>query len=256
VASSSESKNDGSRPAIWVGSSLMSSKGADSSGWDLRDAPGAAGATTSGPAASGWGPAWACDWACEGEGEGDDRCDVTAASGPEAGSSVAAGVRARAAVSATVGRCGLDGDEACGSRTEKELEGRRTAIPPAPGLAEPGTPLRSRLPFSTSSCSSTVWLSGVSLSNLTPIPGGTLVRFGSNSRIQTTVPSPDISAVPLWNWKSNFSRVPTPSGSRVRMKMPPRLTSTAYRSMNCSTVSLLNFIRRLIGGRDSLVGWF
>jgi hypothetical protein len=71
-------------------------------------------------------------------------------------------------------------------------------MPPVPAV-EPGTPPRSRFPFSTSNCSSTAWLSGDSLSNRTPMPGGTVVRLGSNSRIQTTVPSPAISALPFWN---------------------------------------------------------
>ena len=42
---------------------------------------------------------------------------------------------------------------------------------------------------------------------------------------------------------------PTASGSFVRMKMPPWLTSTAYRSMNCSRVSLLNLILSVTGVR-------
>jgi hypothetical protein len=70
-------------------------------------------------------------------------------------------------------------------------DGRRTAIP-APAFAiDPGaTPLCCRRIFSSRIVSSVVWLSGVSRSKRTPMPGVTPARAGSCSRIQTTVPSP------------------------------------------------------------------
>jgi len=73
---------------------------------------------------------------------------------------------------------------------------------------------------------------GARRSKRTPMPGATPTRDGSNSRVQTTVPSPEISGDESWSWNSNRSCVPTASGSLVLMKMPPWLTSTEYRSMN------------------------
>ncbi len=64
------------------------------------------------------------------------------------------------------------------------------------------------------------------------MPGATPVRDGSCSRVHTTVPSPRISGVASFSWNSNRNCVPTANGSFVRMKMPPWLTSTEYRSMN------------------------
>ena len=58
------------------------------------------------------------------------------------------------------------------------------------------------------------------------MPGATPWRAGSCSRIHTTVPSPAMSELASWSWNSKRSWVPTGSGSFVRMKMPPRLTST------------------------------
>ena len=106
-------------------------------------------------------------------------------------------------------------------------EGRRTAMP-APALAtDPGaTPLCCSRIFSSRILSSVVWLSAVSRSKRTPIPGVTPAREASCSRIQTTVPSPWNSGAASTSWKSSLRRVPTGSGSRVLMKMPPRLTST------------------------------
>jgi len=52
-------------------------------------------------------------------------------------------------------------------------------------------------------------------------------RLGSFSRVHTTVPSPAISGDASRSWNSNFICVPTASGSLVRMKIPPWLTSTA-----------------------------
>jgi uncharacterized protein (TIGR02266 family) len=74
--------------------------------------------------------------------------------------------------------------------------------------------------------SSTAWLSEASLSKRTPMPGATPTRAGSCSRVQTTVPSPEMSGEASWSWNSKRSCVPTASGSLVRMKMPPWLTST------------------------------
>ena len=139
---------------------------------------------------------------------------------------------------------------AAGSSAENVLDGRRTAIPPAgPGLE--GAPACSRRVFSARIFSSTGWLAAVSLSKRTPMPGVTPARVGSFSRIQTIVPSPASSGAASCSWKSKRSCVPTGSGSRVRMKMPPRLTSTAYRSMNWSRLALRNLIRKLTGPRGS-----
>ena len=106
-------------------------------------------------------------------------------------------------------------------------DGRRTAIP-APAFAiDPGaTPLCCRRIFSSRIVSSVVWLSCDRRSKRTPIPGVTPAREASCSRIQTTVPSPWNSGAVSTSWKSSFKRVPTGSGSRVLMKIPPRLTST------------------------------
>ena len=115
---------------------------------------------------------------------------------------------------------------AAGSSAENVLDGRRTAMPPAgPGLE--GAPACSRRVFSARIFSSTGWLAGVSLSKRTPMPGVTPARVGSFSRIHTIVPSPASKGAASCSWKSKRSCVPTGSGSRVRMKMPPRLTSTA-----------------------------
>ena len=57
--------------------------------------------------------------------------------------------------------------------------------------------------------------------------GSKRLREGSKSRVHTTVPSPAISDEASWSWNSNLMAVPTLSGSLVRMKMPPWLTSTA-----------------------------
>ena len=104
-------------------------------------------------------------------------------------------------------------------------DGARPCRPRDPGLE--GAPACSRRVFSARIFSSTGWLAGVSLSKRTPMPGVTPARVGSFSRIQTIVPSPASSGAASCSWKSKRSCVPTGSGSRVRMKMPPRLTSTA-----------------------------
>ena len=98
----------------------------------------------------------------------------------------------------------------------------------------------------------TSWLSGCKWSKRTPIPGATPLRAGSCSRIHTTVPSPTMSGLPSWSWNSNRSLVPTSKGSLVRMKMPPLLTSTEYRSMNWVNVALRNLIFSLTGARVSV----
>ena len=113
------------------------------------------------------------------------------------------------------------------SSTANAPDGRRTAIP-APALAiDPGaTPACCSRIFSSRMVSRVVWLSVVSRSKRTPMPGVTPAREASCSRIQTTVPSPWNSGTVSTSWKSSLRRVPTGSGSRVRMKIPPRLTST------------------------------
>src|SRR5690606_8883581 len=65
----------------------------------------------------------------------------------------------------------------------------------------------------------------------------------------TTVPSPMMRGDASLSWNSNLRAVPTGSGSLVRMKMPPWLMSAAYRSTNCSRVSLLNLILSVTGAR-------
>jgi len=122
-----------------------------------------------------------------------------------------------------------------GSSALKVLDGRRAGRGPTPDLPDDVAvaaaaalgPLGSRRALSARIRSSTGWLAVVSLSKRTPMPGVTPARLGSCSRIQTTVPSPAIKGDVFCSWKSNLSWVPTASGSRVRMKMPPRLTSTA-----------------------------
>ncbi len=94
------------------------------------------------------------------------------------------------------------------------------------GLVSDGGP-PPPLAFSARILSSTAWLPSPSLSNRTPMPGATPGRAGSFSRVQTTVASPVMSGVASRSWNSNFICVPTGSGSFVRMKMPPWLTSTA-----------------------------
>ena len=84
---------------------------------------------------------------------------------------------------------------ALASRLAKTPDGRRTAIPPPLGCATAATPACSSRVFSARIFSSVGWVSGVSLSNRTPIPGVTFSRVGSFSRIQTTVPSPARSGV-------------------------------------------------------------
>ena len=64
------------------------------------------------------------------------------------------------------------------------------------------------------------------------VPGATPARLGSCSRVHTTVPSPWMSGDESLSWNSKRMAVPTGNGSLVRMKMPPWLTSTEYRSMN------------------------
>ena len=81
--------------------------------------------------------------------------------------------------------------------------------------------------FSARIFSSTPWLPSASRSKRTPMPGAIAGRLGSFSRVHTTVPSPAISGDASRSWNSNFIWVPTASGSLVRMKMPPWLTSTA-----------------------------
>ena len=79
---------------------------------------------------------------------------------------------------------------ALASRLAKTPDGRRTAIPPPFGCPAAATPACSSRVFSARIFYSVGWLSGVSLSNRTPMPGVTFSRAGSCSRIQTTVPSP------------------------------------------------------------------
>ena len=100
---------------------------------------------------------------------------------------------------------------------------------PAPALAtDPGaTPLCCSRIFSSRIVSSVVWLSAVSRSNARPSPASRRREKASCSRIQTTVPSPWNSGAVSTSWKSSLRRVPTGSGSRVLMKIPPRLTFTA-----------------------------
>ena len=81
--------------------------------------------------------------------------------------------------------------------------------------------------FSERILSSTPWLPSARRSNRTPIPGAIAGRLGSFSRVHTTVPSPAISGDASFSWNSKRICVPTASGSLVRMKMPPWLTSTA-----------------------------
>ena len=83
------------------------------------------------------------------------------------------------------------------------------------------------LAFSARMRSRIGWLPSPSRSKRTPMPGAALGRAGSFSRVQTTVPSPVISGVASRSWNSNRIWVPTASGSLVRMKMPPGLTSAA-----------------------------
>ena len=84
---------------------------------------------------------------------------------------------------------------ALASRLANTPDGRRTAIPPPLACPDAATPACSSRVFSVRIFSSVGWLSGVSLSNRTPIPGVTFSRDGSGSRIQTTVPSPAKSGV-------------------------------------------------------------
>jgi len=81
--------------------------------------------------------------------------------------------------------------------------------------------------FSARIFSSTFWLPSPRRSKRTPMPGAIAGRLGSFSRVHTTVPSPAISGDASRSWNSNFICVPTASGSLVRIKMPPWLTSTA-----------------------------
>ena len=101
-----------------------------------------------------------------------------------------------------------------------------TALARTPASKRDSIEASPRLFFSVRMRSSTCWLAAASLSKRTPIPGATPDRDGSCSRIQTTTPSPEMSDDVSWSWNSNLSCVPTASGSLVRMKIPPRLTST------------------------------
>ena len=131
----------------------------------------------------------------------------------------------------------------------RECARRAADRDPAPAFAiDPGaTPRLLQALFSARIVSSVVWLSGVSLSNRTPIPGVTFARAGSCSRIQTTVPSPASSGAASCSWNSSLRRVPTASGSRVRMKIPPRLTSTR--------VALDELVEAGAAKLDAEVGW-
>ncbi|MEZ4294542.1 MAG: hypothetical protein R3B70_06175 [Polyangiaceae bacterium] len=77
------------------------------------------------------------------------------------------------------------------------------------------------------------------LMNLTPMPPGRSSFASVGSRFHTTLPTPDSIVCSSWSRISNFSNVPGGKGDGVLMKMPPRLTSFAWCSMNSSTVALL-----------------
>ena len=118
--------------------------------------------------------------------------------GAAPGSSRGEGARRSASIPApvagpSVGACGSPAPRtarALASRLAKTPDGRRTAIPPPLGCPTAATPACSSRVFSARIFSSVGWLSGVSLSNRTPMPGVTFSRAESFSRIQTTVPSP------------------------------------------------------------------
>ncbi len=77
------------------------------------------------------------------------------------------------------------------------------------------------------------------LMNLTPMPAGRSPLDAPASRFHTMRPTPAMTAWSLESRISNLSRVPGGKGFAVLMKMPPRLTSCAWFSMNSSTVALL-----------------
>ena len=75
--------------------------------------------------------------------------------------------------------------------------------------------------------------------NFTPMPAGVSSFASLDSRFQTTRPTPESTACSSWMRISNFSSVPGGKGDGVLMKIPPRLTSCEWCSMNSSTVALL-----------------
>ncbi len=77
------------------------------------------------------------------------------------------------------------------------------------------------------------------LMNLTPMPAGRSSFASDASRFHTTRPTPESIVCSSCRRISNLSNVPGGNGDGVLMKMPPRLTSFAWCSMNSSTVALL-----------------
>jgi hypothetical protein len=77
------------------------------------------------------------------------------------------------------------------------------------------------------------------LMNFTPMPAGASPLACEGSRFQTTRPTPARTDCSSWMRISNFSSVPGGNGEGVLMKIPPRLTSCEWCSMNSSMVALL-----------------
>jgi hypothetical protein len=77
------------------------------------------------------------------------------------------------------------------------------------------------------------------LMNFTPMPAGLSAAEPTASRFHTTRPTPCSIGLSSAMRSSNFNKVPGKNGEGVLMKMPPRLTSSEWCSMNSSMVALL-----------------